>query len=109
MPGMESKQMQRKVTRALFTTGANNLYRILQAVNPNLQDVQVYFELLINRHMEAAELKQLDFDVYEGLLTANCSEEDLLEEKKSCEDYDKKLIDLRIRYNNLTSKQRIEE
>ncbi|KAJ8916390.1 hypothetical protein NQ315_014600 [Exocentrus adspersus] len=94
MPGMESKQMQRKVTRALFTTGANNLDRILQAVNPNLQEVQVYFELLINRHME---LKQLDFDVYEGLLTANCSEEDLLEEKKS------------IRYNNLTGKQRIEE
>ncbi|KAJ8914529.1 hypothetical protein NQ315_002802 [Exocentrus adspersus] len=55
------------------------------------------------------ELKQLDFDVYEGLLTANCSEEDLLEEKKSCEDDDNKLIDLRIRYNNLISKQRIEE
>lgn len=98
---MELSKKHRKVLRGVFTKAAKELDQLLTAPGEstdNLHKVQVCFELLMNKHIA---LKRADGEIYDALLAADFSEEDLSTELEGCEIYDRKFTDLKLRCENM--------
>ncbi|KAJ8962359.1 hypothetical protein NQ318_018342 [Aromia moschata] len=94
---MDIKRKQRKVIRTAFTKVANELDNLLASqdrTEEDLRRIQVTWELIISKH---DLLKSIDGEIYEALLEADATEDDLLADMESCDIYEKKFIDLRFR------------
>ncbi|KAJ8951485.1 hypothetical protein NQ318_000180, partial [Aromia moschata] len=94
---MDIKRKQRKVIRTAFTKVANELDNLLASqdrTEEDLRRIQVTWELIISKH---DLLKSIDGEIYEALLEADATEDDLLADMESCDIYEKKFTDLRFR------------
>ncbi|KAG5868316.1 hypothetical protein JTB14_000265 [Gonioctena quinquepunctata] len=93
---MDQQKKHRKVLRAAFMKSANELDKLLSE-EVALQQVQVAWEVLLQKHENSLIANR---EIYDTLLQEDVSEEDLMVGIDSCEEYDKKYIDLRITYGN---------
>lgn len=92
---MEQNKKHRSVLRRAFTCGANELEALLSATPSDSRAIQVAWE---NLKVKFDDLKISDGVVYEVLLKADATEEELLAEMDSCDSYKKKHIGLRLQY-----------
>ncbi|KAJ8933589.1 hypothetical protein NQ318_009348 [Aromia moschata] len=80
---MDIKKKQRKVIRTAFTKVANELDNLLASQDQTEEDlrrIQVTWELIISKH---DLLKSIDGEIYEALLEADATEDDLLADMES--------------------------
>ena len=94
---MDVKKKHRKVLRGVFTRAANELEQLLSSVPLDVQRCLVVWDAVESKF---EELKQVDSEIYEGLLEES-TEEVLAAEMDSSDSYRRRYIELRLNRENL--------
>ena len=92
MATIESVVRARKTLRTLVTKGVNKINQIKQEEQPDLDNIQIQFEMLENRY---TELQTFDQKIFEISIDNNATEEDILKEATVADEYREKFIRVR--------------
>ncbi|KAJ8940918.1 hypothetical protein NQ317_010177 [Molorchus minor] len=102
---LEERKRLRKVLRMCFTKACTELEGLLNEPQPNLEKIQVSNDVLLEK---ADELKNTSAEIFELMLAADTSEEDLAAERDGSDAYLVKSKTLDLRCQKLLKKERNE-